>query len=163
MIKMARKVFFSFDYDDVWRVNVVRNSDVTKKSAEVAGFIDKAKFEEVKKKGADAIRKWIDQQMEGTSVTVVLIGANTSESEWVKYEIKKSIDRGNGLMGVYIHNIEDEHGKTGVKGQDPFAMLGYNKEIKTYDWINDKGYDNFGHWIEAAYQQAQLRKNRPIC
>ena len=79
---MARKVFFSFDYDDVWRVNVIRNSDVTKKSAEVAGFIDKAKFEEVKK-GADAIRKWIDQQMEGTSVTVVLIGANTSESEWV--------------------------------------------------------------------------------
>ena len=57
-------------------------------------------------------------------------------------------------MGVYIHNIEDEHGKTGVKGQDPLQCWSYNKEIKTYDWINDKGYDNFGHWIEAAYQQA---------
>lgn len=47
---MARKVFFSFDYDDVWRVNIVRNSDITKKRIDEAGYIDKAEFEKIEKK-----------------------------------------------------------------------------------------------------------------
>lgn len=46
---MARKVFFSFKYEDVSRAMVVRNSWVTQ-GKESAGFIDKAEFEEVKKK-----------------------------------------------------------------------------------------------------------------
>ena len=38
---MTRKVFFSFHYErDVWRAGIVRNSDITKKSVEAAGFID---------------------------------------------------------------------------------------------------------------------------
>jgi hypothetical protein len=55
---MARKVFFSFKYDDVSRAMVVRNSWVTKGSA--AGFIDKAEFEEVERKGDKAIQNWIE-------------------------------------------------------------------------------------------------------
>ena len=37
---MVRKVFFSFDCDDVWRLNQVRNSGVTKDSYQEAGFMD---------------------------------------------------------------------------------------------------------------------------
>ena len=70
---MARKVFFSFKYDDVARAMIVRNSWVTQDSA---GFIDKADFEEVKRKGDAAIKKWIDEQLKGTTVTVVLVGEN---------------------------------------------------------------------------------------
>ena len=64
---MGRKVFFSFKYKDVSRSMVVRNSWVTQ-GKEAAGFIDKAEFEEVKKKGDTAIRNWIDKQLEGTAV-----------------------------------------------------------------------------------------------
>jgi hypothetical protein len=45
------------------------------KDRESAGFWDAAAWEEVKKKGNDAIEKWIDDQLKGTSVTVVLIGS----------------------------------------------------------------------------------------
>ncbi len=46
---MARRIFFSFHYEnDVWRANIVRNSWVT---ADAAGFVDAADFEEVKKVG----------------------------------------------------------------------------------------------------------------
>ena len=88
-----RKVFFSFDWDDVWRANQVRNSWVSKGSYTLAGFVDSANIEQVKRATDQAIKKWIDNQLEGTSVTCVLIGSQTSNSKWIKYEILESIKK----------------------------------------------------------------------
>jgi MTH538 TIR-like domain (DUF1863) len=87
---MARRTFFSFHFErDNWRAAQVRNSWVTK-DREDAGFWDAAEWEKVKKKGQEAIERWIDDQLKGTSVTVVLIGTETSNREYVGYEIKQS-------------------------------------------------------------------------
>ncbi len=144
---MARRVFFSFKYEDVSRANVVRNSWVTQ-GKEASGFIDKADFEKVKKQGDTAIKNWIDKQMKGTSVTVVLVGEKTCSSRWVKYEIEKSKARGNGLIGIDISKIKDLQGNTSERcGQIP---RGY----KFYLWNNNKGYENMGNWIEQAAKEA---------
>lgn len=104
---MARRVFFSFHYDnDINRSMIVRNSWVTQ-GKEAAGFIDKAEFEKMKRKGEKEVYKWIDKQLEGTSVTVVLIGAETLSRPFVQYEICKSLQRGNAVIGVYINWIRD--------------------------------------------------------
>jgi len=104
---MARRVFFSFHYDnDINRSMTVRNSWVTQ-GKEAAGFVDKAEFEQTKRKGNQAVYNWIDKQLEGTSVTVVLLGSETLNRPFVQYEICKSIERGNGVIGVYIHGIRD--------------------------------------------------------
>lgn len=95
--------------------------------------------------------------MRRTSVTIVLIGTQTSLREYVQYEIDHSWARGNGLVGVYIHNMKDKDGKTELKGTDPFVKMRY-ENIRTYDWINDNGYINLGIWIESAYSRAQKRK-----
>ena len=108
---MARKVFFSFKYEDVSRAMVVRNSDVIRGDAK-AGFIDKADFEKVKKQGDAAIKAWIDDQLKGTTVTAVLVGEKTCDSRWVKYEIEASKKRGNGLLGIDISKIKDLNGNT---------------------------------------------------
>lgn len=155
---MARRVFFSFHYEqDGWRASQVRNSWVTKPDREAAGFWDAVAWEEVKKKGREAIERWIDKQLDGTSVTVVLIGTETSDREYVQYEINQSWDRNNGLIGIYIHNLKNKDGLKSSKGSDPFLTLGY-KGIKTYDWVSDNGYENLGDWVEAAYNHAQNRK-----
>ena len=86
-----RYVFFSFEYTDVSRAMVVRNSWVTQGN-KAAGFIDAADFEEIKRRGDASIKRWIDEQLESTSVTVVLVGQHTCSSRWVKYEIDKSIE-----------------------------------------------------------------------
>ena len=144
---MARRVFISFEYGDVSRAMVVRNSWVTKER-EAAGFIDAAAFEALKKKGDDAIRAWIDEQLKGTSVTAVLVGEDTCDSKWVKYEIEKSVERGNGLLGIDISKIKDLNGQTSERcGRIP---SGY----RFYLWINDKGYENLGDWIEKAASDA---------
>lgn len=144
---MARKVFFSFKYEDVSRAMIVRNSWVTQ-GKESAGFIDKADFEAVKKKGDQAIKNWIDKQLEGTSVTVVLVGEKTCSSKWVKYEIEQSIKRGNGLLGIDISKIPDFQKNTSERcGQIP---NGYD----FYLWNKDNGYKNMGGWIEEAAKDA---------
>jgi len=76
---MARRAFFSFKYKDVSRAMVVRNSWVTQ-GTQAAGFIDAADFEKVKRQGDAVIQKWIDDQLKGTSVTVVLVGQHTCNS-----------------------------------------------------------------------------------
>lgn len=144
---MARRVFFSFKYKDVSRAMVIRNSWVCQ-GKESAGFIDVADFEELEKQGEVAIKSWIDKQLNGTSVTVVLVGAKTCDSKWVKYEIEKSIEIGNGLLGIDVSKIKDLQGNTSERcGKIP---KGYN----FYLWNRDNGYDYMGNWIEKAAKDA---------
>jgi hypothetical protein len=125
----------------------VRNSWVTQ-GKEAAGFIDAADFEKLKKKGDPAIQAWIDAQMVGTSVTVVLVGDATCSSRWVKYEIEKSKALGHGLLGIDISKIKDFAGDTTERcGKIP---TGY----EFYLWIKDDGYNNIGAWIEKAAKAA---------
>ncbi len=144
---MARKVFFSFEYKDVSRAMVVRNSWVAQ-GREAAGFIDAADFERVKRQGDTAIKNWIDNQLKGTSVTVVLVGKETCASRWVKYEIEKSIEIGNGLLGIDVSKVKDLQGNTTERcGQIP-------KGYSFYLWNKNNGYENMGGWIEKAAREA---------
>jgi len=145
---MARKVFFSFHYGrDVWRVNVVRNSGVVE-GVSAAGFHDASVWEETKKKGDEAIKKLIDRGLDGTSVTVVLIGAETANRSYVSYEIEKSVARGNGILGIRINNVKDKDGKTESPGPIPPALANIGAPI--YDWE----YGRLGEWVEHAYKTA---------
>lgn len=145
---MARRVFFSFKYKpDVSRAMVVRYSWVTQ-GKEAAGFVDTADFEKIKRQGDAAIKRWIDNQLRGTSVTVVLVGSRTCSSRWVRYEIEKSEQIGNGLLGIDISKINDFEGKTSDRcGRIP-------KGYPFYLWDRDDGYNNMGDWIEEAAKAA---------
>jgi hypothetical protein len=148
---MARRVFFSFHHGrDSWRVGQVRNSWLTKPDRQAAGFYDAAEWEKVKLQTPDAIRRWIDRQLEGTSVTVVLIGRETSTRPYVRYEIERSIFRGNRLMGIYIHRMLDSSLQPDSQGANPLPT-----RYPTYDWVLENGRDNMGRWIEAAARLGQ--------
>lgn len=161
---MARRVFFSFHYErDIWQASQIRNSWVTKPDRESAGFWDSASWEEVKKKGDDAIKRWINNQLDGTSVTVVLIGAETSSRDYVRYELEQSHKRGNGMLGIYIHKMKDKDGNSDRQGNNQFGDIftdaSGNKKYfwqlyPTYDWVDDNGYKNLGDWVEKAAKAA---------
>jgi hypothetical protein len=145
---MPRKVFFSFHYErDIWRTNVVRNSGVVEGSA-AAGFYDASLWEETKKKGDAEVKKLIDKGLVGTSVSVVLIGAETAQRKFVDYEIEQSIARGNGLLGIYISGIKDQNGRTDIQGSAPSRLT--LSGAPCYYWDRDK----FGEWVETAYNKA---------
>src|SRR3546814_3203136 len=99
---VALVLFFSFHSDrDVGRGVQVRNSWVVRPGGEAQPFYDKAEFEEAKRR-AGGIEKWIEEQLKGTSVTVVLFGAETNDREWVRHDIKRSYELGKGLLAIDI-------------------------------------------------------------
>jgi hypothetical protein len=145
---MARKVFFSFHYQrDLWRVNVVRNSGSIE-GISAAGFHDESLWKETKKNGDDAVKALINKGLDGTSVTVVLIGAETANRRYVSYEIERSIARGNGLLGVRINNIKGRDGRVDTPGLIPGALTKLGVPIYTYE------YGKLGEWVEKAYKTA---------
>ena len=145
---MARRVFFSFHYEnDVWRASIVRNSHVVEGTA-AAGFQDASLWEEAKKKGDEALKRLIKAGLESTTVTAVLIGAETASRKWVDYEIQQSIERGNGMLGVYIDEIKGKDGKTSARGTVPRRLNDIGAPV--YVWDRDK----FGAWVESAAKKA---------
>lgn len=161
---MTRRVYFAFHYQrDIFRVNIVRNCWLTQER-EAAGFYDASLWEKSKTKGDEAIKKLILGGLDNTSVTAVLIGNQTANRDWVRYEIIESYNRGNGLLGVYIHNIKSVDGYTDIQGGNPFdhVWLDYPNGTRayfsslypTYDWAWNQGYQTFGDWVEASAKAA---------
>lgn len=144
---MARRVFFSFHYEDVetFRANVVRQHGLTK-DTEAVGFFDASIWEEAEQHGSAAVKRLINSGLENTSVTCVLIGTETWKRRWVRYEILKSYDRDNRLFGVHINGIPDKNRQTFPHGPNPFASVGFvislDGKLRTYyEW---KG----SQWVE---------------
>lgn len=155
---MARNVFYSFCYsDDINRTMVVRNRWVTQGTQTNSGIIDKAEFEKIKKKGNKAVYDWIDEQLEGTSATAVLLGTNTLTRPFVQYEISESKRRGNAIIGIHINRIRDM--QTGMISRrcNEHTFIGENVNDYfdnicdcIYDYILDDGYNSLGRWVERA-------------
>jgi hypothetical protein len=130
---MARRVYFAFDYQDVFEVNQIRNAGQFVDVA-VAGFTDASQWEKLKELDDAVIEKAIDDALVNTSVTVACVGARTASRPWVKYELNASRSRGNGLLGVYL---------PGESGHPKPPELG---ESQLYAW--DSG--RFADWVEVA-------------
>jgi hypothetical protein len=139
----AYRTFFSFHYQrDIWRVNIVRNSNMIDGAA-AAGWHDASLWEEAKRQGDAAIKRLIDKGLERTTITVVCIGAQTASRKFVAYEIEQSAQRGNVLLGVRIHQLRDRFGNTDTAGAVPPLLTAYRAPV-----INFTSADALGREIE---------------
>jgi hypothetical protein len=142
---MTRRVFFSFHYQkDIWRVNQIRSLPEIMGTA-AAGFYDASLWEKAKKEGDFAIKRMIDNALVGTSVTVVCLGNQTANRKYVNYEILKSLEVGNGLVGVQIHHLQDQYGHVDFSGPIPQRIT--LSRFKVYQYINRT---LLAAWIEEA-------------
>jgi Thoeris protein ThsB, TIR-like domain len=118
-------------------------------------------WEQIERSGESAIKRWINEQMSGKSCVVVLIGSQTAGRKWVKYEIEKGWNDGKGVVGVYIHNLEDASGNKDTKGRNPFDdfTVGAAKKklstiVRAYDPTSANTYrsikNNLADWVEEA-------------
>ena len=164
---MARRVFYSFHYiPDSWRASQVRNIGVVEGNKPASDN----DWETVKKGGDAAIQKWIDDQLDGRSCAVVLIGKDTAKRKWINYEIHTSWNASKGVVGIYIHNLKDSAQKQSTKGANPFSHITMKRDnkslssiVKAYDppyTDSAQAYkhisDNLNTWIEEA---VRIREN----
>lgn len=145
---MERRVFFSFDYSQVGRVNQIRSVPNVIGTA-AAGFEDASLWQEAEKKGTAEIERMIDSALEDTSVTVVCVTQGTAASEFVNYAIDRSLARGNGLLGIRIHRLKDAAGETAAAGAAPPQI-----ENSGYMSYNYKQQESLARWIEEAAKRA---------
>lgn len=82
-------------------------------------------WEKAKKDSPITLKRLINGAIQKTSNTYVLIGSNTFERRWVKYEIIKSVAPNNHLFGVHINKIKGKDQLTKNYDSNPFEYLGY--------------------------------------
>jgi hypothetical protein len=158
---MARKVFFSFHFDeDFWRTQQVRNIN----ALEGNPLATPNAWEEVKRKGDESIKRWIDDEMAGRTCAIVLVGAQTASRKWVIYEICKAWNDKRGVLGLRINKLLNNNGQSTTAGANPFdsvtlangqMKLSTVAPLKTPTGADSKATyatiaANIEHWIEEA-------------
>lgn len=87
-LRPATQVFLSFDYErDIWRVQQVGNSWITRFNRAAAGFFDTSLAEASKSAGRRSVEAVVPARLE-------------------KHELRPSGSRGNALVGVRIPSAE---------------------------------------------------------
>ena len=158
---MARRAFYSFHYKpDSWRASQVRNMGVIDGNRPCSDN----DWESITKGGDEKIKKWIADQMDGKSCVVVLIGTNTAGRKWINHEIVKGWDDGKGVVGVYVHNLQNSNQEQSSQGANPFTSIGFgntgrmlssfvkahNPPYSNSKYVYDHIKENIEAWIEEA-------------
>lgn len=156
---MARKVFFSFHYTrDAIRVSQIRECNSISNHFERTPFLPRSEWESIKRNGSQAIRNWIEKNMDGTGVVILCFGLETHKRPWVKYELEKAHAEGRGILAIDLSGMKNMQGQIDKQGINPLTtaydkagnpLSNYNK-YKTYNWINNDGRIRIDTWIENA-------------
>ncbi len=132
MIK--RRIFVSFDHGDTDQANGFLG---------LRNIIDGFEFynhkldHRIRSNDVNYVRRVIrEDYIQPASVTIVLIGNKTAESDWVKWEIQESLRQGKGILGIRLPNTYGS-----IPQGIPTNAVG--------DWQPDK----FPAWIEWAFNQ----------
>lgn len=154
---MSLKVFYSFHYEaDCWRTQQIRNIGALQGNPPVSH----THWEEIKSKGNRAIEQWISLQLRSAVCVVVLVGEHTAYRDWVQFEIAEGWRTGKGVLGIRIHNLRDQSGRTSDAGPNPFELTparpkgSFSKIAPLYDPGASDTYNvisrNLKKWIADA-------------
>ena len=164
---MARRCFYSFHYEpDATRASQVRQIGAIEGNRPASDN----DWEAIKKGGDAAIERWIADQLDGKSCTIVLVGSATANRKWINHEIVKSWDKGLGVVGVCIHGLKDLDGNHCSKGANPFDFIthGPTKKplsslVKCYDPAGATSKDRYGwitqHLANAVEEAIRIRNS----
>ncbi len=119
-----RNTFLSFDYDDKKEVDLLRAHAKNEKSE--IEFIDRSVKEPINSERADYIKQKIVERIRQCSQTVVYITEKTHSSDWVKWEVEKSIQLGKEVIAVHKGDTPPSHIPSCIK----------DNKIKVVAWKN---------------------------
>ncbi len=99
---MAIKAFLSFVREDLEMVSLFRGQAKSDRSPlEFADYSIKEPFDS---DNAEYIRREIGEQIKLVTLTICLYGPTTHASQWVNWELSKSLELDKPLMGVCLYN-----------------------------------------------------------
>jgi hypothetical protein len=146
---MTWRIFISYQHRDQMRakgfnlMSYNKNLDLE--------FVGRHLLDPVDSSNEDYIRTKIREQITGSSVTVVIIGAGTADSDWVAREIDWSLDKNppNGILGI----------KLTPDARVPERLDACGAEI--LDWFEPDDVHEFQDAIKRARDAAGRAANMP--
>ncbi len=127
---VKRSVYFAFEFDDVMRVNNVRNAWKIDHpdSDSMRSFRDRSIWEASQREGDETLKRLMREAVQNTSAVCVLVGSQTWSSCWVRYEIARSVIDNRGLLAVHINGLNHhQRRRPDLLGFNPLSMLGVCK------------------------------------
>jgi DNA-directed RNA polymerase subunit L len=94
-----RSVFISFTSEDLTLVNFLRGQ--AKNDNSNLDFVDRSLKEPYDSQNEEYIKRGIRERIRQASVTVCFLTDNTTDSKWVDWEIRESINQGKGIVAMY--------------------------------------------------------------
>lgn len=133
-----RRIFISFDHDDAAQVNGFIG---LREILDGFDFYNHKLDRRVQSSDSEYIARVIrEEYIQPASVCVVLIGNNTANSPWVKWELAECLKQGMGILGI---RLKDTTGPI-PQGIPSNAVGGWDPS-------------KFPAWIEWAFQQRTPR------
>lgn len=123
-----RNVFISFATEDMDEVNLLRahakneNSDIE--------FNDHSVREPYESERAEYIKRKIAERIARSSITVVYLSKDTAQSQWVEWEVKKSLELGKKVIAV--------HPGDSFKGSRPSWLDEHNIKVVPWSKLGDR-------------------------
>ncbi len=145
---MARKTFISYKYSEACglrdRIIKALGSDATYYQGETSDSPDLTDYK------TETIKEHLKDMIFGTSVTIVVISPNMTDSEWIDWEIEYSLreysrngkaSKSNGIVGVAMKVAGGyDWLRTTTKHEDGHTSVS-NNESKLYPIINNNRFN----------------------
>jgi len=153
--RKGRSIFISYQHKDQMKakgfnlLSWAKNVDVD--------FVGRHLLDPVKSKDEQYIKSEINKQIKGTSVTVVLIGKDTKESEYQPYEIERSLakEAPNGILGIKLNKSVD------LPKNSPTGKLLHDAGAEIIDWEPNKFGEAIDRAADASRRAAKIKRTPP--
>jgi MTH538 TIR-like domain (DUF1863) len=117
-------VFISFAYEDLDVVNLLRGQ-AKNENADIE-FNDLSVKDPYNSERAEYIKQKISERINRSSTTVVYLSPNTADSDWVNWEVEKSLELGKRVIATHS-------GEAAPQGLPGFIE---KKNIQVVPWSN---------------------------
>ena len=117
-----RSLFISFAAEDIDEVNLLRGQAKNEKSD--MEFVDRSVRDPFDSNRADYIKQRISERIRQSSMTVVMLTSDSAKSQWVNWEIERSLELGKKVVAF--------HTSDKPPGQLPRAVKDH--AIKVVSW-----------------------------
>ena len=117
-----KNIFISFAHEDLNEVNLLRGQ--AKNENREIEFNDLSVKEPYNSERAEYIRQKIRERINQSSMTVVYLSAETAKSDWVKWEVEKSVELGKRVIATH----------SGDKPSGPIPEFITHSKIRVIPW-----------------------------
>jgi hypothetical protein len=162
---MSRLAYFAFDFDDLMRVNNVRQSGKIGPRTHQGsrGFKDRSVWEKSSARTKTGLKMFMQRAVKGSGLVCVLIGTDTWKSFWVRYEIALAVIGERGLLAVDLNSLRHHDRQvTDPLGVNPLQFMGVHRHTDGNWYLVERCVTETSngpafewHWYQEYKQQVK--------